>query len=81
MVISEVSCDTVEGGLYIGPEFQLGQVYDGTLGKEGEAVVLYRPVYVCVGNQNRYLNSNASSKSSLNDNLDNKKIKIEWVIK
>ncbi len=45
----DVCCDHVEGGLYIGPEFQLGQVYDGTLGVEdGETVVLYRPVYVCV---------------------------------
>ena len=42
-------CEHVEGGLYIGPEFQLGQVYDGTLGtEEGETIVLYRPVYVYV---------------------------------
>ncbi|XP_042908083.1 arrestin domain-containing protein 2 [Parasteatoda tepidariorum] len=46
----EMCCDHVEGGMYIGPEFLLGQVYDGTLGcpEEGETVVLYRPVYVCV---------------------------------
>lgn len=44
-----VCSDICEGGLYIGPEFQLGQVYDGTYGtEEGETVVLYRPVYVCV---------------------------------
>lgn len=35
--------------MYIGPEFQLGQVYDGTLGmEEGETLLLYRPVYACV---------------------------------
>lgn len=35
--------------MYIGPEFQLGQVYDGTLGQmEGENVVLYRPVYAVI---------------------------------
>lgn len=46
---SDVCCDHVEGGQYIGPEFQLGQVYDGSLGmEEGETIVLYRPVYVCV---------------------------------
>ncbi|GFU93446.1 arrestin_C domain-containing protein [Trichonephila clavipes] len=46
----EMCCDHVEGGMYIGPEFLLGQVYDGTMGcvEEGETVVLYRPVYVCV---------------------------------
>lgn len=48
---TEPCCGHAEGGVYIGPEFQLGQVYDGTLGIEevsGETVVLYRPVYVCV---------------------------------
>ena len=37
--------------MYIGPEFQLGQVYDG--GGDGvttEPVLLYRPVYVCIPN-------------------------------
>lgn len=33
--------------MYIGPEFQLGQVYDGSQALQ-EEVVLYRPVYVCV---------------------------------
>ncbi|GAB6031690.1 hypothetical protein CHUAL_009441 [Chamberlinius hualienensis] len=43
----EVACDYVEGGMYIGPEFQLGQVYDGTT-ETSETIVLYRPVYVYV---------------------------------
>ncbi|XP_059468819.1 arrestin domain-containing protein 2-like [Neocloeon triangulifer] len=43
----EHSCDHVEGGLYTGPEFLLGEVYDGD--HDGrETVVLYRPVYVCI---------------------------------
>ena len=56
-------CDHVEGGLYIGPEFQLGQVYDGTLGmEEGETVVLYRPVYVCVRKNISEANDSNDSK-------------------
>lgn len=47
----EVAADHVEGGLYIGPEFQLGQVYDGGLLDSADNVVLYRPVYICVANQ------------------------------
>jgi len=45
-----VSCEHVEGGLYIGPEFLLGEVYDGTNSHDlqRETVVLYRPVYVVV---------------------------------
>ena len=37
----------MEGGIYISPEFQLGQVYDGTTDDE-EEIILYRPVYVGV---------------------------------
>lgn len=29
MIIVETASSHVEGGLYIGPEFLLGQVYDG----------------------------------------------------
>lgn len=43
-------CDHVEGGLYIGPEFQLGQVYDGGMDNNPESVLLYRPVYACIPN-------------------------------
>jgi hypothetical protein len=47
MTFSEHSCDHVEGGLYTGPEFLLGEVYDGD--QDGrDTVVLYRPVYVCI---------------------------------
>lgn len=39
--------------MYIGPEFLLGQVYDGSNAQEvRETVVLYRPVYVCVTRNN-----------------------------
>lgn len=58
-------CEHVEGGMYIGPEFLLGQVYDGTLGmEEGETVVLYRPVYVCVRNRGNPQPSNAILRSN-----------------
>ncbi|XP_046669540.1 arrestin domain-containing protein 3-like [Homalodisca vitripennis] len=49
----DVACEHVEGGMYIGPEFLLGQVYDGSNAQEmRETVVLYRPVYVCVTRNN-----------------------------
>ncbi len=32
--------------MYISPEFQIGQVYDGTLADPDENILLYRPVYV-----------------------------------
>ncbi|XP_017774477.1 PREDICTED: arrestin domain-containing protein 3-like [Nicrophorus vespilloides] len=38
----------VEGGQYIGPEFLLGQVYDGNDHQTREPIVLYKPVYVTV---------------------------------
>ena len=38
----------LRAGIYVSPEFQLGQVYDGTGGGMDEDVVLYRPVYCCV---------------------------------
>ena len=36
--------------MYTGPEFQLGQVYDGGSDSNPESVLLYRPVYVCIPN-------------------------------
>ena len=44
---TENCVDFIEGGNYISPEFQLGQVYDGGLNSH-EEVVLFRPVYVSV---------------------------------
>ncbi|KAH9423468.1 hypothetical protein DERP_003747 [Dermatophagoides pteronyssinus] len=61
----DVCCDHVEGGQYIGPEFQLGQVYDGSLGmEEGETIVLYRPVYVCVRKSTAHQQQHHQSQSS-----------------
>ncbi|KAL1477207.1 hypothetical protein MTO96_017824 [Rhipicephalus appendiculatus] len=63
-----VCCDHVEGGMYIGPEFQLGQVYDGSLGvEEGETVVLYRPVYVSIRNPTRGSSNAAGASSATSD--------------
>ena len=56
---AEVACERVEGGMYISPEFQLGQVYDGTfdIQDEEEDIILYRPVYVCVPSDNTEANN------------------------
>ncbi|CAC5396249.1 unnamed protein product [Mytilus coruscus] len=39
---------SVEGGMYVSSEFQLGQVYIGEGEEPDDEVILYRPVYVCV---------------------------------
>lgn len=39
----------------MGPEFQLGQVYDGGTTNSEADVVLYRPVYVCVSSLRSHL--------------------------
>ena len=58
-MILEPACEHVEGGRYVGPEFQLGQVYDGGPTTSDTDVVLYRPVYVCVSTLRSHLkNSN-----------------------
>ncbi|XP_063923646.1 uncharacterized protein LOC135137824 [Zophobas morio] len=44
----EHACSHVEGGQYIGPEFLLGQVYDGNEHHIREPIVLYKPLYVTV---------------------------------
>lgn len=51
-LLSDVASEIAEGGMYIGPEFQLGQVYDGSV-ENGDSVVLYRPVYVSVTSQGK----------------------------
>ena len=43
---TDVAADHVEGGQYISPEFQIGQVYDGSAATDATDVVLYRPTYV-----------------------------------
>lgn len=54
--------------MYVSPEFQLGQVYDGTgdMGADDHDVVLYRPVYCCVPHDKVTVTNtnNAKSKSS-----------------
>lgn len=54
-VYTEPACEHVEGGRYVGPEFQLGQVYDGGPANSEADVVLYRPVYVCVNTLRSHL--------------------------
>lgn len=45
ILLTDVASEHAEGGMYIAPEFLLGQVYDGA---NQETIVLYRPVYVAV---------------------------------
>ena len=53
---TEPACEHIEGGSYVGPEFQLGQVYDGGPASTADTdVVLYRPVYVCVSSMRSHL--------------------------
>ncbi|XP_014661819.1 PREDICTED: uncharacterized protein LOC106804925 [Priapulus caudatus] len=57
----------VEGGMYISPEFQLGQVYDGST--EDDNIILYRPTYVHIKPEHfRYIETKptASSRAPLN---------------
>ncbi|KAK0069753.1 arrestin domain-containing protein 3 [Biomphalaria pfeifferi] len=50
----EVAASNVEGGIYISPEFQLGQVYMGDeVDPETDQTILYRPVYVCVSGESQ----------------------------
>ncbi|XP_076052796.1 arrestin domain-containing protein 2-like [Oratosquilla oratoria] len=68
-IIYSPCCDHVEGGMYIGPEFQLGQVYDGMPDQPGnEPVVLYRPVYVAVPNPQVCNTPSARSRLLLDPN-------------
>lgn len=67
-IILDVACDHVEGGIYIGPEFLLGEVYDGCNTTENEtnrSAPLYRPKYITVirSSQQR----SASSVKQLNN--------------
>lgn len=55
--------------MYISPEFQLGQVYDGTIIDE-ESVLLYRPVYVRVAQKHGDSIGKSVSKHSKDANLD-----------
>lgn len=52
--------------MYTGPEFQLGQVYDGGCDSNPESVLLYRPVYVCIPNP-KLLNTPAARARLLVD--------------
>lgn len=48
--------------MYISPEFQLGQVYDGT-GELDQEIILYKPIYPCVPHTKT--NSVASAKNDV----------------
>lgn len=72
VLFAEPACEHVEGGRYVGPEFQLGQVYDGDLAGDTTDVVLYRPVYVCVSSLRAPHVNNFAIKSSANTTATSK---------
>lgn len=61
----------MEGGRYVGPEFQLGQVYDGGSAIDTNDVVLYRPVYVCVSSLRGHMTSNHFTAKQTQNNRNN----------
>lgn len=61
----------MEGGRYVGPEFQLGQVYDGGSAVDTSDVVLYRPVYVCVISLRGHMTSNHFATNLTPNNRNN----------
>jgi len=67
----EPACEHVEGGRYVGPEFQLGQVYDGGSAVDTNDVVLYRPVYVCVSSLRGHMTSNHFAGKQTPNNRNN----------
>lgn len=74
----------VEGGIYISPEFQLGQVYDGGLMDPGldltsdrEPLILYRPVYLCIVRQN---SGKSTSKSKVKQNSSDRLVESTKLI-
>ena len=48
-----MAAEHVEGGCYVGPEFLLGQVYDGSDHLTQPPLILYRPVYVGISSEGR----------------------------
>lgn len=58
----DVAIDHVEGGIYIGPEFLLGEVYDGCNVSDNEyrdLAPLYRPMYLTVVRSSRQISARA----------------------
>lgn len=60
-----MACNHVEGGIYVGPEFLLGEVYDGhtTVDNDNREISpLYRPVYITVVRSSQQVASRAADK-------------------
>uniref|UniRef100_A0A8D8QV53 Arrestin domain-containing protein 3 n=1 Tax=Cacopsylla melanoneura TaxID=428564 RepID=A0A8D8QV53_9HEMI len=67
----DTACDYVEGGMHIGPEFLIGDVYDGSSNNQSEMVVLYRPTYVAVRKDKPGDKNSKNGKSSGDKNGKN----------
>ncbi|KFB49506.1 hypothetical protein ZHAS_00017709 [Anopheles sinensis] len=62
----DVAIDHVEGGTYIGPEFLLGEVYDGCNVSDNEhrdLAPLYRPVYLTVVRSSQQVSAKAVERN------------------
>ncbi|KAL9706895.1 hypothetical protein quinque_010413 [Culex quinquefasciatus] len=63
----EPAVDHVEGGIYIGPEFLLGEVYDGCNVSDNEhrdLAPLYRPVYLTVVRSSQQISARAVGRNN-----------------
>uniref|UniRef100_A0A182U6D1 Uncharacterized protein n=1 Tax=Anopheles melas TaxID=34690 RepID=A0A182U6D1_9DIPT len=63
----DVAIDHVEGGTYIGPEFLLGEVYDGCNVSDNEhrdLAPLYRPVYLTVVRSSQQISAKAVERNN-----------------
>ena len=62
-----MAIDHVEGGTYIGPEFLLGEVYDGCNVSDNEhrdLAPLYRPVYLTVVRSSQQISAKAVERNN-----------------
>ncbi|XP_055638835.1 arrestin domain-containing protein 3-like [Toxorhynchites rutilus septentrionalis] len=69
----DVAIDHVEGGIYIGPEFLLGEVYDGCNVSDNEYRDLgpvFRPVYLTVIRSSQQISARAAGRTNRKKSCD-----------
>ncbi|VDM12129.1 unnamed protein product [Wuchereria bancrofti] len=64
MLDYDTCCPHAEGGRYISPEFQIGHIPDGENLEQSidDHTVLYRPLYVCIAQQQSGLSPDINSQ-------------------
>lgn len=73
LLLTDVAIDHVEGGIYIGPEFLLGEVYDGCNVSDNEyrdLAPLYRPVYLTVVRSSQQISARAVGRANRKKSCD-----------